>query len=187
MPSERTKMLDGEPYDPADPELVTGRARARRLARLYDNTTAHDDAIRRAILADLFGTVGGEITVEPPFRCDYGSQIHVGDGFYANFGCVVLDVNTVEFGEDCLLGPGVHVYTATHPLAPEPRRRGIESGEPVTVGDNVWIGGQAVLNPGVTVGDDAVVASGAVVVDDVPSGTFVAGNPAEVVREIDDA
>jgi maltose O-acetyltransferase len=125
------------------------------------------------------------VTVEPPFRCDYGTQIHVGDDCFANYGCVVLDVCRVAFGDDCLLGPGVHVYTATHPLDAESRRSGLEYGKPVTVGDEVWVGGRAVLNPGVTVGDRAMVASGAVVTEDVPSDCVVQGNPAEVVKRLD--
>jgi len=140
---------------------------------------------RRELLAALFGSVGEAVHVEPPFRCDYGYNVHVGDGFFANFDCVVLDVCPVEFGENCLLGPGVHVYTATHPLDAEERAGGLESGRPVSVGDDVWLGGRAVLNPGVTVGDGSVVASGAVVSDDVPPGVVVRGNPAEVVRELE--
>jgi len=185
MPTEREKMLAGERYDPSDPDLVAARERADERTRRYNETAPGDAAARRDLLRDLFGSVGADPHVEPPFRCDYGEHIHVGDGFYANFDCVVLDVCRVEVGDDCLLGPGVHVYTATHPLDPTERRSGAEYGKPVTLGDNVWVGGQAVINPGVTVGDDAVIASGAVVTDDVPAGVVVQGNPASVVREID--
>lgn len=178
-------MLAGERYDPSDPDLVARRERANELTRQYNETDPGDDAARRDLLRDLFGSVGTDPHVEPPFRCDYGENIHVGDGFYANFDCVVLDVCRVDIGDDCLLGPGVHIYTATHPLDPRERRSGAEYGKPVSVGDNVWIGGQAVVNPGVTVGDDAVIASGAVVTEDVPAGVVVQGNPATVVREID--
>ncbi|MFB6183986.1 MAG: sugar O-acetyltransferase [Haloarculaceae archaeon] len=185
MASEKEKMLNGDRYDADDPELVAERRRARRLTREYDRTTADDPERRTEILTDLFGTVAGDVDVEPPLRCDYGYNIHVGENFYANFDCVVLDVCRVEFGRDCLLGPGVHVYTATHPLDPDQRRRGLEYGKPVTVGDNVWIGGQATLNPGVTVGDRSVVASGAVVTEDVPDGVVVQGNPAETVTVLE--
>ncbi len=185
MSSEKERMLAGEPYDPSDPELVAERERARDLTRRYNRTAAGDEAERRDVLATLFGSVGRTVTVEPPFRCDYGYNLHVGEGFFANFDCVVLDVRRVEFGRNCLLGPGVHVYTATHPLDPADRAGGLESGEPVTVGDDVWIGGRAVLNPGVSVGDGAVIGSGAVVTGDVPSGVVVQGNPASVVRELD--
>jgi len=178
-------MRRGEPYDPTDPELVAERRHARELTRRYNRSEASEAERRRELLEDLFGTVDGDAHVEPPFRCDYGYNLHVGGGFFANFGCVALDVRRIEFGENCLLGPGVHVYTATHPLDAAERAAGLESGRPVVVGDDVWIGGRAVLNPGVAVGDRAVVASGAVVTRDVPPDTVVRGNPAEVVRELD--
>ncbi|AGB39460.1 sugar O-acetyltransferase [Natronococcus occultus] len=185
MASEREKMLAGEAYDPSDPELAAARERAGALCRLYNRTTASDRESRELVLQELFGAVGEGPQVEPPFRCDYGDQIAVGDEFFANFGCVVLDVRSVTVGDRCLLGPGVHVYTATHPLEAAARAEGVEYGDPVSVGDDVWIGGQAVLNPGVSVGDRSVVASGAVVTRDVPADVVVAGNPAEVVRELD--
>ena len=185
MSTEKEKMLAGERYDPSDPELVAERERARELVRAYNRTGPGAQARRRVVLDELLGSVGESIVVEPQFRCDYGSQLHVGDGFFANFGCVFLDVCRIEFGDRCLLGPGVHVYTATHSLDPAERAAGIEYGKPVTVGDDVWLGGRAVLNPGVTVGDRSVVASGSVVTDDVPAGVVVRGNPATVVREIE--
>ena len=184
MPSERERMVAGEPYDPDDPELVAARRRARALTSEYNDTDPGEPDRRRDLLAELFGATGDGVAVEPPFRCDYGDNIAVGDDFFANFDCVVLDVAPVEFGDHCQLGPGVHVYTATHPMDAE-QRRGRESGEQVAVGEDVWIGGNAVLNPGVTVGDRAVIGSGAVVTDDVPADTFVGGNPARVIREIE--
>lgn len=184
MPTEKEKMLNGELYDPRDPELVADRERARELTARYNRTAASDREERQALLAELFGSLGADCHVEPPFRCDYGYNVHVGENVYANVGCVVLDVCRVEVGADSLVGPGVHVYTATHPLDPDERASGLEYGAPVTVGENVWIGGRAVLNPGVTVGDGAVVASGAVVTRDVPADTVVGGNPASVVREL---
>ena len=177
-------MTAGEPYDPEDPELVADRRRARERTGEYNDTAADEAERRRDLLAELFGAVGDGVAVEPPFRCDYGYNVRVGDDFYANFDCVVLDVAPVTFGDHCQLGPGVHVYTATHPMDAV-ERRGKESGEAVTVGDDVWIGGRAVLNPGVTVGDRAVVGSGAVVTRDVPADTFVGGNPARVIRELE--
>lgn len=185
MPSEKAKMLNGEPYDASDSELVADREAARALTGLYNETSPGETEHRQRLVDELFGTVESACEIEPPFRCDYGYNIHVGEGFYANFGCVFLDVCAVRFGDHCLLGPGVHVYTATHPLDPEKRREGLEYGKPVTVGDNVWIGGQAVLTPGVTVGDDAVVGAGAVVTEDVPAGVVVQGNPAAVVKTLD--
>jgi len=178
-------MLAGELYDPHDPELVAEREHARELTTRYNRTDPDEGDERRRLREELFGSLGEDVTVETPFQCDYGGNLHVGDRFFANFDCVVLDVCRVEFGDDCMLGPGVHVYTATHPLSPEERADGLEYGKPVTVGDDVWVGGRAVLNPGVTVGDGAMVASGAVVTEDVPERVVVQGNPAEVVREIE--
>ncbi|WP_254279490.1 sugar O-acetyltransferase [Haloarcula marina] len=184
MPSEKERMLRGDLYDADDPQLVAERNHARELTRRYNQTATDEDAERDAILTDLLGSRGEDCHVEPPFRCDYGSNVHVGENFYANFDCVVLDVCRVDIGKNCQLGPGVHVYTATHPLDASERIAGPEYGKPVTVGDNVWVGGRAVLNPGVTVGNDAVVASGAVVTEDVPDNVVVGGNPATVVKEL---
>jgi len=137
MDTEREKMLRGDLYDPPDPELVADRKRARRLTKQYNRTAVDAHERRRELLAELFGTLGGKSYVEPPFRCDYGNDVHVGLGFFANFDRVVLDVCRVEIGRNCLLGPGVHIYTATHPLDASERIDGLEYGKPVTVGDNV--------------------------------------------------
>ncbi|RZH66312.1 maltose acetyltransferase domain-containing protein [Natrinema altunense] len=187
MTSEKEKMLNGELYDSSDPELVADRNRARELTNRYNNTNPDDRTERERIVEDLFGSVGERYQIEPPFRCDYGYNIHVGESFYANFDCVILDVNRVEIGRNCMLAPGVHIYTATHPIDAAERIKGPEYAEPVTIGDNVWIGGQAVINPGVTVGDDSVVASGAVVTEDVPDEVVVQGNPATVVKDLSDS
>ncbi|MFB6188730.1 MAG: sugar O-acetyltransferase [Halapricum sp.] len=185
MTTEKAKMLAGEDYDPMDPKLVAERQAARQLTSLFNATQVHEGDRRREILTALFGSGGETAFVEPPFYCDYGQQIHVGEEFYANFGCVFLDVCEIRFGSECMLGPGVHVYTATHSLDAVERTSGTEFGAPVEVGDRAWIGGQAVLNPGVTIGDDVVVAAGSVVIDDVPDNVVVGGNPAEVIRELD--
>ncbi|WP_336343238.1 sugar O-acetyltransferase [Halalkalicoccus ordinarius] len=185
MTSEKERMLTGELYDADDSELVAERERARDLTRRYNHTTVHDQPERRELLEKLLGSCGEECEIEPPFRCDYGYNIHVGENFYANFDCVILDVCRVDIGQNCQIGPGVHIYTATHPLDATERINGPEYGKPVTVGDNVWIGGQAVLNPGVTVGDNSVIASGAVVTNDVPDEVVVQGNPATVVTELE--
>ncbi|MBP1988062.1 sugar O-acetyltransferase [Halolamina salifodinae] len=185
MASEKEKMLNGDLYDADDPELVAERERARELTRAYNETAADERETRRELLEELFRSVGEECVIEPPFRCDYGANISLGENFYANFDCVVLDVCPVEIGRNCKLAPGVHIYTATHPLDRAERASGAEYGEPVTIGDGVWVGGQAVVNPGVSIGDGAVVGSGAVVTDDVPEGTLVQGNPATVVKELE--
>lgn len=185
MSSEKEKMLAGELYDAGDAELVADRERARTITRRFNRTLPEDRRLRRGLLSKLFGSLGASCEIEPPFRCDYGYNVHVGERFYANVGCVVLDVCRVEFGPDCKLGPGVHVYAATHPLAAGERSTGLEYGRPVTVGGNVWIGGRAVVTPGVSIGDDAVVGAGAVVTEDVPAGVVAQGNPATAVRELE--
>lgn len=184
MKSEKEKMISGEFYNPADEVLVEERLKARKLTRLYNQTIETDVEERSAILKDLFGKTGENIFVEPTFRCDYGYNIHVGENFYANFDCVILDVCEVRIGDNCLLAPGVHIYTATHPLDPVERNSGVEFGKPVTIGNNVWIGGRAVINPGVTIGNNVVIASGAIVTKDVPDHTVVGGNPAKVLKQI---
>jgi maltose O-acetyltransferase len=184
MGTEKEQMLRGELYDAADPELVAEREEARTLTRRYNQTAPGDGENRRALLEDLLDSLGDDCHIEPPFRCDYGYNIHLGENFYANFDCVILDVCRVDIGRNCQISPGVHIYTATHPVDADERVEGLEYGKPVTVGDNVWIGGRAVLNPGVSVGDNAVVASGAVVTEDVPDDVVVQGNPATITTEI---
>ena len=182
--TEREKMLKGELYRPLDPELVTLRAKARALCRTFNDTPESDEEKRVSLLKELFGSTGKDIWVESDFRCDYGCNIHVGENFYANFNCVILDVCEVRIGKNCMLAPSVHIFTATHPLDPDDRNSGLELGKPIVIGDNVWIGGNAVINPGVTIGDNAVIASGAVVTKNVAANTVVGGNPARVLKEI---
>ncbi|WP_249310542.1 sugar O-acetyltransferase [Bacillus sp. FJAT-49736] len=183
--TEKEKMLQGEMYIAADPELINERENARRLTRMYNQTLESDIAGREKLLKKLFGTVGKNIVIEPAFKCDYGYNIHVGENFYANFDCVILDVCEVRIGDNCMMAPGVHIYTATHPVNPFERNSGNEYGIPVTIGNNVWIGGRAVINPGVKIGDNVVIASGAVVTKDVPDNVVVGGNPAKVIKEIE--
>lgn len=184
MTTEKEKMLRGELYFAGDEELVRDRVNARRLTRLYNETLETEFGVRTELLQELFGTVGKGAYVEPTFRCDYGYNIHVGDNFYANFDCVFLDVCEIRIGNNCFIAPGVHVYTATHPLNAKERTSGAEFGKPVVIGDNVWIGGRAVINPGVKIGHNVVIASGAVVTKDVPDNVVVGGNPARAIKEI---
>src|SRR5690625_5181532 len=184
METEKEKMLQGALYNPEDPTLVKERENARRLTRVYNETSETEHGKRMEVLKALLGGTGENFYIEPTFRCDYGSNIYVGEHFYANFDCVMLDVCEIRIGANCMLAPGVHIYTATHPLDPVERNSGKEFGKPVTIGNNVWIGGRAVINPGVTVGDNAVIASGAGVSKDVPANVVVGGNPARVMREI---
>lgn len=183
--TEKEKMIRGELYLANDPVLVQERIHARRLTRLYNETTETEQETRTEILRELFGSAGNSIYIEPTFRCDYGYNIHVGENFYANFDCVMLDVCEIRIGKNCFLAPGVHIYTATHPLNPYERISGAEFGKAVTIGDNVWIGGRAVINPGVTIGNNVVIASGAVVTKDVPDNVIVGGNPAKILKEIE--
>ncbi len=182
--TEKEKMLSGLMYDPRDPELKADAARSRKLTRLYNNTTEEQKNYRTELLKELFGSTGEHLTVEPPFRCDYGSNTYVGENFYANFDCIILDVAEVHIGKNCLLGPRVCIYTPCHPLDPDERSSGREFGKPVTIGDNVWIGGSAVINPGVTIGNNVVIGSGSVVTKDIPDNVVAVGNPARIIRHI---
>lgn len=183
MPSERERMLAGELYDPADPELVQMRGRARDLCRALAATPEAQPEERRRLLRELFAAGGDTAWVEPPFFCDYGSNTRLGAKCYFNFNCVVLDVCPVTVGDFTLFGPGVHIYTATHPLDPV-QRRTHESGKPVEVGSDVWVGGGAILLPGVRVGSRSVIGAGSVVSKDIPDGVVAAGNPCRVIRSI---
>src|SRR5690606_23281785 len=138
----------------------------------------------RELLNSLFGSIGEEIQIHPPFRCDYGYNIHVGENFFANYDCVFLDICEIRIGDNCLIAPGVHIYTASHPLDSEARISGLENGKAVSIGHNVWIGGRAIINPGVKIGDNVVIASGSVVTKDIPDNVLVGGNPAKVIKQI---
>lgn len=182
--SEREKMLAGQPYDPQDPQLVAARDRARRLCQQLNTLPADELATgMRPLLSQLFGR-DTDAYATPPFHCDYGSHITLGAKVYFNFNCVILDVAPVRIGSHVLFGPGVQVYTALHPLEAEARRSGIESGAAVTIADDVWIGGGAIVCPGVRIGARAVIGAGSVVTRDVPPDVFAAGNPCRVRRPL---
>lgn len=184
--SMRERMLAGDLYRGADDELVAEMQHAMRLTRRYNDTDPADTDGRRSILEELLGEVGEEVDIRPPLHCDYGSHIRVGARTFVNFGLMALDVATISIGADVLMGPNVQLLTPTHPLDPDTRRDKWEAALPITIGDNVWIGGMAVICPGVTIGADAVVGAGAVVTKDVPPGAVVVGNPARVVRSVHD-
>jgi len=183
MRSEKEKMLAGELYDPFDAELVAARERARDLCQELNASRERDQELRRRILTELFGTGGDTVWMQPPFYCDYGSNIHLGERVFFNFNCVILDVCEVRIGDFTLFGPAVQVYTATHPLNAELRRTQ-ESGKPIEIGSDVWIGGGAILCPGVKIGSKSVIGAGSVVTRDIPAGVLAAGNPCRVIREI---
>lgn len=182
MKSEKEKMIAGELYFSADPELVADRAFAREQMRLINQEA--DDTIREQLLKETFGQVKNRIYMEANVRFDYGYNIFVGKNFYANFDSVFLDVCPITFGDNCMLGPNVKLYTATHPLNPVKRNSGLEDGAPITVGDNAWIGGGATLLAGVTLGDNVVVGAGSVVTKSFPDNVVIAGNPAQVIRDL---
>ena len=184
MRSEREKMLAGEMYDPADAELADAQSRARRLLHALNRSRDDQRELRARIVRELFGRVGEGVWIEPPFFCDYGGNIHVGDRVFFNFNCVVLDPAEVTIGSDVLFGPAVQIYTATHPPDHRERRTLLEAAKPVHVGSDVWIGGGAILLPGVRVGSRSVIGAGSVVTRDVPDGVLAAGNPARVIRAI---
>jgi len=180
------RMLRGELYIADDPEIAAAQARAQELQERY-NATRHDEhELRDRLLRELLGDVGEGVVVRPPFYCDYGSHTSIGARTFVNYDCVLLDVAPIRIGAACQLATRVQLLTATHPIDPEPRRLGWESAEPIELGDNVWLGGGAIVCPGVSIGEDTVVGAGAVVTRDLPAGVVAAGVPAWVLREIGD-
>lgn len=183
MRTEREKMLAGDLYDPLDADLVRGRTRARDLCQALNTTPDADTEGRRRLVRDLFGAGGDTVWLQPPFYCDYGANIELGERVFFNFNCIVLDVCPVRIGDFTLFGPAVQIYTPMHPFNAELRRRE-EFGKPVEVGSDVWVGGGAIILPGVRIGSRAVIGAGSVVTRDIPAGVFAAGNPCRVIREI---
>jgi maltose O-acetyltransferase len=183
MRSEREKMLAGDLYDPNDAELSLERRRARELCRTLNSSQDTDVDLRRSVLITLFASCGAEVKIEPPFFCDYGSNIELGDKVFFNFNCVILDGCKVRIGNGSMFGPAVQIYTATHPLNAELRQH-LELGKPVDIGSEVWVGGGAIILPGVTIGSRSVIGAGSVVTRDIPEGVIAAGNPCRVLREV---
>src|SRR5918911_57622 len=179
--TERDKMLCGEMYDPFDPELVARRERARNLCHALNATRESEQDERRRILRDLFGKGGDSVWMQPPFFCDYGDNIELGERVFFNFNCIVLDVCRVRVGDYTLFGPAVQIYTPLHPFNAERRRRE-EYGKPIDIGSDVWVGGGAIILAGVRIGSRAVIGAGSVVTRDVPEGAFAAGNPCRGIR-----
>ncbi|MDQ1159148.1 maltose O-acetyltransferase [Sphingomonas sp. SORGH_AS 950] len=178
---QKDRMLAGEPYTADDPELAADRAAAAAWMVRYNASLAADATGRHALLVEGLGKVGHNVVVRPPFHCDYGYNIALGDGVFLNFDCIILDVVTVEIGAGTQVGPGVQILTADHPRDPAQRAQGLEWGRPIRIGANVWIGGGALILPGVTIGDDAIIGAGSVVTRDVAQGATVAGNPARPI------
>ncbi len=183
MRSEREKMLAGELYNPLDSELVRARNRARDLCQDLNATREQQQEERRRILRELFGAGGADVWMQPPFFCDYGTNIFLGKRCFFNFNCVVLDVCRVTIGDYTLFGPAVQIYTATHPFEAE-LRRSQEFAKPIEIGSDVWVGGGAIICPGVRIGSRSVIGAGSVVTRDIPDDVFAAGNPCRVIRPI---
>lgn len=184
MKTEKEKMLAGELYTPENQGLLEERTAARKITRLFNETDETESEKRTQLLKELFGSTGETYHVEPPFRCDYGYNIHVGENFFVNFDTVFLDVCEIRIGNNCFIAPGVHIYTATHPINYKERATGLEFGRPVKIGNDVWIGGKSIINPGVTIGNNVVIGSGSVVTKDVPNNVVIAGNPARVIKKL---
>jgi len=182
--TEKEKMLSGAMYNPMDPQLVADRHRARLLFQEINSLNEDNKGVRDTLFYRLIEDAGDSLYIEPPFYCDYGYNIILGKQVFMNFNCCILDVMEVKIGDHVMLGPNVQIYTATHPLEAKARNSGREFAKPISIGNNVWIGGHAVICPGVTVGDNVVIGAGAVVTKDVPNDVFIAGNPSKIIKAI---
>lgn len=183
MNTEKDKMLAGELYDPFDPQLSQERQRSRDLCKLLNDSREEQQDVRRRIVDDLFG-YSNDAWIQPPFFCDYGTNITVGEKVFFNFNCVVLDVMAVKIGSNVLFGPSVQIYTAMHPMSAAERRSWLEYAKPVEIGSDVWVGGGAIICPGVKIGQGTVIGAGSIVTRDIPEKVFAAGNPCRVIRPI---
>ena len=182
--TEKERMLSGKLYMANDAALKQDFMRSRRLTRLINATTEEQLEERQRLFYELLGSAGENCWIETPFHCDYGCHIHVGDNFYANYDCIMLDVCDIHIGNNVFFGPRVCIYTAGHPIDADVRNTLLEYGKPVQIGDNVWVGGSTVINPGVTIGSNVVIGSGSVVTGDIPDGVVAAGVPCRVIRNI---
>lgn len=177
-------MLSGEPYLSFGEELFAERQRAKELLHDYNNLKPSQVTERDTLLKDLLGKTGNHFFIEPPFRCDYGYNIEIGDNFYSNYNCIILDCAKVTIGNNVMLAPNVSIFTAGHPIDAEKRNEGWEYAFPITIGNNVWIGGNTVINPGITIGDNVVIGSGSVVTKNIPADCIAVGNPCKVLRPV---
>jgi maltose O-acetyltransferase len=182
--SNRERMLAGELYIADDPDSARIAQRALELMHAYQVATATAPDTARAHLTELLGTLGDDAYVKPPLFVDYGENVHIGARSFVNYNLTALDVAAIRIGEDCQIGPNVQLLTPTHPVEPQPRRDKLEAAAPITIGDNVWLGGGVIVCPGVTIGDNSVIGAGAVATRDIPANVVAVGNPARVVREI---
>ncbi len=183
--SNRERMLAGDDYIADDPESIALHLRAMRLADAYTRAVLADPDTARPVLDDLLGSVGEGTSITPPLFVDYGENIHIGARTFVNYNLTALDVADIRIGDDCQIGPNVQLLTPTHPIDPQRRKDKLEAARPITLGDNVWLGGGVIVCPGVTIGDNSVIGAGAVVTRDVPANVIAVGNPARVLRSIE--
>lgn len=186
MKTEKEKMLAGELYDATDEQLANERLKTRLLIKALNDTREDEVEERNRILKELIPNAGEGLWLQSPFYCDYGSNIELGEKVFFNFNCVVLDVMKVTIGSRTLFGPNVQLYTATHPMDHKERAAGLEYAKPITIGEDVWVGGSVVICPGVTIGDRSVIGAGSVVTKDIPANVFAAGNPCKVIRNLEE-
>ena len=186
MKTEKEKMLSGELYNALDEQLSDERLKTRLLIKALNDTREDEVIERRKILQELIPDAGAELWLQPPFYCDYGSNIKTGEKVFFNFNCVVLDVMQVTIGSRTLFGPNVQIYTATHPINYKERASGLEYAKPITIGEDVWVGGSAVICPGVTIGNRTIIGAGSVVTKDIPDDVFAAGNPCRIIRKLEE-
>ncbi|HYF69057.1 MAG TPA: sugar O-acetyltransferase [Ohtaekwangia sp.] len=184
MKTEKEKMLAGELYDALDKQLSDERLKTRLLIKQLNDTAENETEARSRILNELISNAGKGLWLQPPFYCDYGSNMILGEKVFFNFNCVVLDVTYVRIGSRTLFGPNVQIYTATHPMDYQERATGLEYAKPIKIGEDVWVGGSVVICPGVTIGDRSVIGAGSVVTKDIPDDVFAAGNPCRVIRSL---
>lgn len=182
--TNKEEMLGGALYDAMDEELVTERQEARKILRELNESFGKDQSRQKQLLQKLFGRIGRESWIEVPFYCDYGSNIYLGEEVYFNFNCTILDPAKVKIGDRCLLGPNVQIYTATHPLESKERKKGLESAQEIFIDNDVWIGGAAIILPGIEIGSESVIGAGSVVTKNIPENVFAAGNPCKVIKKI---
>ena len=185
MPTEKEKMINGEPYYPfADDTLTDERNRAKELCFEYNSLPPSKRAEKNEILRKLFGKTAENFLIESDFNCDYGYNIEIGENFYMNHNGIILDCAKVKFGDNVFIGPNCGFYTAIHPIEPKQRISALEAAKPITIGSNVWFGGNVVILPGVTIGDNSVIGAGSVVTKSIPAGVVAVGNPCKVLRQI---
>ena len=186
MKSEKEKMISGKPYKAFDDELVNERRYAKELIFDFNSFRPNEIVNRNGLIKRLLDKIGNSFIIEPPFRCDYGYNIEIGENFYSNYNLIILDCAKVLIGDNVMIGPNVSIYTAGHPVHYEIRNQGYEYTVPVSIGNNVWIGGNAIINPGVSIGDNSVIGSGSVITKDIPGNVIAAGNPCKVLRGINE-